>query len=383
MKRFILHVGFHKTATSSIQRTLSDNDKLLFNAGYYYPVFFRGSRRIVNHSIPFYSVYCEKPELYHVNIRNKDCLDMEAVNKNYHSQIEELMQSDKNVIVSGEDISVLSECDLVKLRDEIIDSGFKLEVFCVVRSPYSFLCSSLQERIKNGSACLKDVFVGRKVKDVLKLKKVFSDKVEFLSFEEICRGDGPVVNFINMLGIDCNKLNIIQGNEGLGNLSTRALANLNISFPIVKEGKLYNNRRGFFSGSVDSERFLLTEKELDVVKPALLKENSLLGDVLGEKFTDKNFPCSNELKIDIYDAVKIYSMYKESHTSLEILRFIQKHSVFNIANMCYYFSNDVIFLKDIELLSKEYGFLLPRSYMRKYSVFLRFWYFLKMNIKRK
>ena len=70
MKRFILHVGFHKTATSSIQQTLALNLDQLAEQGYRYPIFEYNGLKITNHSIPFYSTYCKEPQKYNMNIMN-------------------------------------------------------------------------------------------------------------------------------------------------------------------------------------------------------------------------------------------------------------------------------------------------------------------------
>ena len=66
IKEIILHVGLHKTATASIQRTLYLNDELLKKKDYLYPKCWP-----YNHSIPIYSAFCDHPENYHINIKKK------------------------------------------------------------------------------------------------------------------------------------------------------------------------------------------------------------------------------------------------------------------------------------------------------------------------
>ncbi|WP_417223679.1 hypothetical protein [Amphritea sp.] len=353
MKRFILHLGFHKTATSSIQRTLSSNKDLLDELGFFYPIFFRGSRCIINHSIPFYSVYSEKPELYHVNIRNGDSQNIVSVNEEYSSKIDEVLDCNKNVIISGEDISILSKSALENIKCKIQEKGFSLEVYCFVRRPYSFTCSALQERIKNGTAVLDDIRVASKAVDVLKLKSVFGKGVHFFSFENVCIAQEPVVFFIEMLGIESSQFSIVNSNEGLGNLSTRILAHLNVTYPIIKDGNFYVKGRRFFDKSIDNEKFFLTGDEVDKIRPALIKENKRLFDILGKDFTDDEFLSSKNLNIDFNSAVKIYSTYKESHTSLALLQFIKENSKFNISCMCDYFSRDPDFRRDFSMIYEK------------------------------
>src|SRR3989304_5866607 len=66
VSEIILHVGLHKTGTSSIQETLflNENNKILKNHGFLYP-----KNWVPNHSIPVYSAFCDNPEKYHANIK--------------------------------------------------------------------------------------------------------------------------------------------------------------------------------------------------------------------------------------------------------------------------------------------------------------------------
>ncbi|WP_033017466.1 hypothetical protein [Pseudoalteromonas sp. BSi20652] len=155
MKKLLLHVGFHKTATSSIQKTLAKNNALLASLGYIYPSFDYKSKKVINHSIPIYSIFCESPASYHINIRNGDLVRVEELNKDYMLQFTSILETNKNVIISGEDISTLSLQALIELKNLISSYGFELEVYCSVRKAYSFTCSELQERIKNGTGTLE------------------------------------------------------------------------------------------------------------------------------------------------------------------------------------------------------------------------------------
>ena len=58
MKKLFLHMGLHKTATTSFQATCSKNAEELSKQNYLYPVFINKENRkeIYNHSIPIFSV---------------------------------------------------------------------------------------------------------------------------------------------------------------------------------------------------------------------------------------------------------------------------------------------------------------------------------------
>ncbi|GHA39847.1 hypothetical protein ACFFLZ_00620 [Photobacterium aphoticum] len=351
MKRFILHVGFHKTATSSIQQTLASNQEELLKQGFYYPLFENNDSKVINHSIPFYSAFCENPEKYHINIRQGG--DIVQINRNYLKQFEEILKIERNVIISGEDISVLPKYSLVKIREKIIASGFKLEVYCSVRRPYSLLCSDISEIVKSGISSIEQVTYPNRVKVVHKLKDVFEEEITFFSFEKDCNQGNPVEVFIERLGIKCSDFTLTKSNEGLGNLSTRALSNLNKNFPIIKDGAINPNGRCFFYTSIDNEKFLLTQQEFQRFKKDVDKENEDYGFLLGADFQDKSIEYSQELRISIDMAVKIYQDYAQSHTSHALLKFIAKYASFPLHYLAEHFPENVEVLRDLALVLED------------------------------
>lgn len=74
MKKLYLHMGFHKTGTSSFQETCKKNVGFLKAQGLLYPLFNSGHigmEDISNHSIPIYSMFCEDPGRYHINVKHQ------------------------------------------------------------------------------------------------------------------------------------------------------------------------------------------------------------------------------------------------------------------------------------------------------------------------
>lgn len=353
MKRFILHVGFHKTATSSIQQTLADNQVQLKKLGFYYPIFKNGDQNIINHSIPFYSAFCDRPDLYHINIRAGNQIDIDALNLNYIAQFNEVLKSNDNVIISGEDISVLPQKALMDIRNRIVAAGFKLEVYCSVRRPYSLICSELAEIIKNGTATLKNITVSNRSGLVEKLQTTFSKEMFFFNFENDCVNKGPVYAFLERIGIRTDNVTLINSNEGFGNLSTRVLAHLNLQFPIIKNGLLYEKRRKNFTSSVDKEKFLLTNEEFESIKNKIEFENSKYGSLLGNDFKDTSIDFSKPINLKIEEAVNVYNNYSESHTSISLLRFINANSKFSLYLMCDFFHDNAEVLRNIAVVLEK------------------------------
>jgi hypothetical protein len=64
MRELFLHVGMHKTGTTSIQQTLHANRARLQRAGLSY---FEAEE--TNHSRTVFSAFAEAPHLYHANRR--------------------------------------------------------------------------------------------------------------------------------------------------------------------------------------------------------------------------------------------------------------------------------------------------------------------------
>ena len=110
-----LHIGFHKTGTSTIQETLFTNSKILEKNACLYP-----QSLGINHSVPIYSQFCDQPEKYHIFLRNNN--NLEEINQ-FNSIIKNnfLVEINNNnkcskLIISGEDIALLSENNLKKFR---------------------------------------------------------------------------------------------------------------------------------------------------------------------------------------------------------------------------------------------------------------------------
>tara|TARA_R110002012_G_C11597668_1_gene606964 strand:- start:179 stop:1342 length:1164 start_codon:yes stop_codon:yes gene_type:complete len=331
MKKLILHVGFHKTATSSIQSTLANNRLILNGQGFEYPSFNRHGDEIINHSIPFYSVFCEEPKLYHINIKNGDNNNIEEANNDYSTQIEHSLDTERDVIISGEDISMLSEKKLFALKNYIVGKGYQLKVFCCVRRPYPFTCSELQEQIKSGNGTLENILVPRKSEYVKKLMRVFGDVVQFSNFEDDCKADiGVVATFLRRIGVRSEDIELQNSNEGFGNQATRVLSFLNQHHPNIVNGQINPKGRGIFSKSVDNNKFLLTQTELRAIKEQLDDENESLKELLGEKFCDEKYDSVSSSNISLSLANEIIKEYSKPHTLDTLILYLVKNGNFDL-----------------------------------------------------
>ena len=141
MKTCYLHLGFHKTATTSFQLSCGNNREKLLDEGIYYPKFKHQERKgnRWNHSgnIEFLCKAKQDEKLNRIKYFNK-------------IEYEKSLKQTNDLILSVESFSCMRKDELETLRRNLIGNGFVIKAFGLVHSPYSFACSALQQTIKNG-----------------------------------------------------------------------------------------------------------------------------------------------------------------------------------------------------------------------------------------
>lgn len=223
-KEIVLHVGFHKTASTSIQKTMySVTNKNIMKKN---NVTFVEGIWSENNSIPVYSAFSNYPESYHINI-NMDNLGEKLINynKNVKEDLKNALKNTNRLIISGEDISFMERNELEKMKLFLeTECKYKInfKIIIYVRKPISFINSIIQEIIKTGrniidkeiNYLIKETYKNR----IIKFQEIFNN-VEIYSFEQACNHEfGPVGHFFDILGIkkDIQKnINFIVENRGM------------------------------------------------------------------------------------------------------------------------------------------------------------------------
>ena len=214
MTRCIVHIGMHRTGSTSIQHSLrgiSDDQFLYARLG-----------DDPNHSLAIHSLFAPQPERHHLHKR--DCADMATVS-DYITKMRaefDLAVSDakgRTLIISGEDISALPRDSLVKLREEFEGQFEDVTVVGYVRAPTGLITSSFQHRVSMGAA---DRFhldrQYRSYKGTFGLfDEVFGrEKVKLWKFDIARFPEGCVVrDFCARLGIDLPSERLVRLNESL------------------------------------------------------------------------------------------------------------------------------------------------------------------------
>lgn len=283
MKNIVLHIGMHKTGTSTIQQNLFENRQLLRRFGIVYPNL---AETGANHSSALYSYYCDHSENYHMNIREgrttKNSLDK------FHNTIKndffELSnQHWQTLILSAEDVSNLNEGALEKLYKDLRGyfTTFSLTVVFGIRNPVTYWVSKIQEHIKNGEST-HSLYETLKVEDsykatLTKLTSVFGKDLHLFKFEDAIKKNLTMYFLDNFVKVSHTvRFNDTPSNSSISQESFYLIDAINERFP-------------FFVGShINKDR-----KEGDV-DPLILLEGAKCVDV--KLNSDQKAAMQNELK---------------------------------------------------------------------------------------
>jgi len=143
-----LHIGMHKTGTTSIQATLFKNRlKLRDHALNYLSI-------NQNHSATLYPLFCDNPHLYHIN--RSAGVDTEEKAARRNSIVDEALRHEletntcSRLVISGEDLIQLTPPGIERLRQRLLPFADRFRVLVYVRDPYASINSAFQQRLRAG-----------------------------------------------------------------------------------------------------------------------------------------------------------------------------------------------------------------------------------------
>ena len=316
IKRCFLHVGFHKTATTSFQLTLQHNRKLLEQEEIFLPKF-RGKKQkfSANHSGQIRDVFDENAQhLWDGSGQSNPSTDKKQQTVYNHCQsLSRLLDQDHDILISGEGISTMPEQSLVRLKTKLEQHGFLIEPFALVRSPYAFITSALQQTIKNGkynpligliagqgSASDKALKIPSTSKSISTLNSVFGERMNYVPFKTATNHPGGPVLFLlqDVLRLkQTDQYQLINANESKSNVSIRLKNFLNQQHPHADQGKL---RSLFNTISLQSKqtKFLLTEQEFARIQNDFKKVKREMKRKLDKTFVEEKIAFSSEFSAD-------------------------------------------------------------------------------------
>lgn len=255
MKKVILHVGLHKTGTTTIQNFLfKEKDKLLENKILYPEVSGRGA----NHSTVFYSIYSENPESYHINIRQglTSKAQVDTINEKMKKELSCMSNLDfETIIISGEDISYLSEASISALKSDMLSwfgNDLEFEVVICLRSPLSYWNSVVQQLVKDGQSIsevlikLEANFANIYKGSIEKFINIFQkDSIKTYDFSKsLQHKNGVLGTFLELVGIESifKSINNTSDNEGLCYEAIHLMSYINQKKPLIINNEVSKER---------------------------------------------------------------------------------------------------------------------------------------------
>ena len=319
MKICYLHLGLHKTASSSFQQTCALNQETLNHAGLSYPIFHCESAspprlKINNHSVPLRSLYTKNPESYHINKRWK-IANVNRANQDYELQLEKVLQTDQSLVLSGEGLSLLPPDALTSLVGLIEKHGFEVRPLILVRSPLDYAHSIAQQLIRGGQhvslvglGTLRSGQLNHRLtipdglKEIRMLREVFQDRLIAVPFRRACRHPYGPVGYLLQDFCQVNKLTsieLIQTQESKSNLWVRLQNQVNNRWPLFDQKKNLNpNNFRIQQQYRDSGKFRLTRNEVMLLDHQLDFSNHALSELLGADFVEASDEVSAEITND-------------------------------------------------------------------------------------
>ena len=318
MKTCFLHLGLHKTASSSFQQTCASNRKTLGKQGLHYPLFAceysRPKRlKINNHSVPLRCLYDQNPKNYHINKRWKINRLDEAI-RDYDAQLTEALSRDASIILSGEGLSLLSGKALSQLVDRIRARGFEIRPLALVRSPLDYAHSIAQQLIRGGQhlelvGCgpllvpqpMKRLTIPDGQRELAMLRSVFGEDLQLVPFRRACaHSHGPVgyllEEFCSVSNLELIKFQNSQESKSNGWVRVQNL--INKRWPIFDPQKQLNPDHFRLQDDLASTgKFRLTRTEVDLLKDQLAQSNQAMVDLLSEEFVLADDSVSDELTV--------------------------------------------------------------------------------------
>lgn len=215
MAKCILHIGMHKTGTTSIQRSLANLD----DANFYYARI-GGSP---GHSVPVCSVFAEKKNARHlVESRSRSSgTPKEKIAAARHDLKESIKTANgRTLVISGEGLVRLKLSEIIRMRRFLAHKGYEdVEVVAYIRPPASYVASAWLYRKKLGglNAGSIETLVPAYKQKFSKFDRVFGrDKVRLFKFDQKSFEKKDVVlDLCHRTGIPEASIKLIRKNESI------------------------------------------------------------------------------------------------------------------------------------------------------------------------
>lgn len=241
IKTVVVQIGMDKTASSSIQEFLSQNQQLLYT----YSIEYRTDWGSNNHSIPIKSIVSENPKkIYQHIIMNLDKNQILTYNqKNLLSLCRGISESRQETYVFfGEGICSLTVNEYMRLKNLLstLMPHADIKIFHCVRSNIGYASSAYQQAIKMGRyhdnlPYMYSKLYRNRIKNAM---QVFGRERLFIyAFEKtLLHPYGPVGYFLEKIGVSTDSLkpqDNLRVNESISSHALEIMEYINKKHPLV------------------------------------------------------------------------------------------------------------------------------------------------------
>jgi len=228
LEKAILHIGLHKTGSSSIQASLQGyKDGGCFYADLGWP----------NHSIPLYTAFSQNAYQYHIWTKQGASPErIQGIKQEALRQLEQQLSSPNHntIIFSGEDLSHLSQADTYSLVTFLRQRCQRIIAIAYVRDPLDYAASAFQQLVKGGCRQIPHS-IGQQIQARVGIwqQALGTENVEIRLFDRNILLNGCVVqDFCDLADLDLAKITLKRRNESLSGAAIKILFHLNQTSPL-------------------------------------------------------------------------------------------------------------------------------------------------------
>lgn len=202
-----LHIGMHKTGSTSIQYSLQHFKDPRFT--------YAELGGDPNHSHAIYDAFTEDAERGFFDLKpTQEQVDL------YRDLLRKAIScnGERNLIISGEKMSSMHPEALLRLRNFLVEHFSQIRVVGYVRTPASYIASAFQQRLKNRSPTFEPLRLYRSYKETFKkFDDIFGEEsVSLFKFDpKILLNHCAVSDFCNRVGIYLPADRIRNENESM------------------------------------------------------------------------------------------------------------------------------------------------------------------------
>lgn len=305
MNKCIIHIGMHKTGSTSIQHSLASysDDRFLYAALTNTP----------NHSLAMYSLFAVDPGHHRLHrAAHRSGKTLSAYLERAETDLKRAIKAAKGrtLIISGEGIIGLAPDEVAKLAERFRSDFDQVTIVGYVRPPAGFLSSALQQRIRGGAARFD---LARMYRNYRKTFAKFDDafgagNVRLWKFDPVSfPGKDVVKDFCARLDLPLPERRIVRLNDSLSRQVVSGLYTHNkfageLGSDRARPAELH--RLGHALAELGTDKFRLSPK---IVQP-ILEENKddirWMEERLGASLCEPDAPHSDHDIVDEEDLLR-------------------------------------------------------------------------------